>query len=343
LKTKFKIKSSCLAIAVVFVGLYQTTADDELKKKATWKQPTTAEIRVSITRWLDQKQADELTRAKIEAVLADENFELTGDALEIVGEVLAIAEPRVSDLVQSVGKQREGRQNLSLKILDVEDLDPIVRNNVSLLAARWLAQNDLYDESRSLLELLKTDDVLDPASLLFFRALVTHRLFDKTDCTKNIDRLFENKDALPRRFAQVATLMQADIKAMKDESLDHAARMMDDINRRISLYRSGKRVIGEEKKVIDMLDKIVEELEKKQQQQQGGSTNPSSPMQDSRIAGGKGDGKAAPKNYGEGGEWGDLPPAKRAEAMAEMAKGLPPHYREVIEEYFRKLAEENDK
>ena len=56
---------------------------------------------------------------------------------------------------------------------------------------------------------------------------------------------------------------------MKAESLDHAARMMDDINRRISLYRSGTKVIGQEKKVIDMLDKIIEELEKQQQQQQG--------------------------------------------------------------------------
>ena len=38
-----------------------------------------------------------------------------------------------------------------------------------------------------------------------------------------------------------------------------------------------------------------------------------------------------------------LPPEKRAAALAEMARDLPPHYREVIEEYFRQLARESGK
>jgi hypothetical protein len=33
-----------------------------------------------------------------------------------------------------------------------------------------------------------------------------------------------------------------------------------------------------------------------------------------------------------------LPPSRRAAALAEMTRDLPPHYREVIEEYFRQLA-----
>ncbi len=328
---------------VVSLFAVNLNAQDELTKKASWTPSSAKILRDTMNRHLASIQLDELKKAKIDAVLSDENIEMTGDHLESFTDALAIVEPKVIELVESLREHPENPKKPKLSVLDDEKLAPVIRNNVSLAVGRWLAQNRFYDEAKDLLGLLKTGDVVDPGTLLFYRALVDHRLFEKNACLKTIDRLYENESSLPRRYTQISRLMQNDIKAMKAESLDHAARIMDDINRRISLNRSGKRVIGQEKRVIDMLDKIIEELEKQQQQQQGSSTNPSSPMQDSRIAGGKGDGRAQSKNYGEGGEWGDLPPAKRAEAMAEISKNLPPHYRQVIEEYFRKLAEDDDK
>ena len=66
-------------------------------------------------------------------------------------------------------------------------------------------------------------------------------------------------------------------------------------------------------------------------------------MDDSFNAGGTADGEVVGKNQILGGSWGNLPPAKRAKALAEIAKDLPPHYRSVIEEYFRQLASESDR
>jgi hypothetical protein len=37
-------------------------------------------------------------------------------------------------------------------------------------------------------------------------------------------------------------------------------------------------------------------------------------------------------------QWGKLPEKQRAEAMQELTRDMPPKYREVIENYFRKLA-----
>ena len=338
---KLQIPVSGIMLLVVLMAT--TSAQDELVKKASWKPSSAKSMRETMSRHLATLPLDELKKTKVETILSDENIEMTADHLESFTDALAVIEPKVIELVESLRTNPATPTKPKLNVLDDEKLAPMVRNNVSLAVGRWLAQNQFYDEARDILGLLKTGDVVDPGTLLFYRALVSHRLFEKANCLKTIDRLFENELTLPRRYAQISRLMQTDIRAMKAESLDHAARMMSDINRRIALNRSGKRVITEEKRVIDMLDKIIEELEKQQQQQQGGSANPSSPMQDSRIAGGKGDGKAQSKNYGEGGEWGDLPPAKRAEAMAEISKDLPPHYRQVIEEYFRKLAAEDDK
>ncbi len=65
-------------------------------------------------------------------------------------------------------------------------------------------------------------------------------------------------------------------------------------------------------------------------------------MNDSQAAPMQGTGEAQSKPKSDGGSWGGLPAQKRAAAMAEIAKDLPPHYRSVIEEYFRKLAQDDD-
>jgi hypothetical protein len=138
--------------------------------------------------------------------------------------------------------------------------------------------------------------------------------------------------------------MLADIEPLEPDSLDEISRIMDDIRRRTSLYRSGKLVLGQEEQVIKKLDKLIEKLESQQQSQPAsGKTVPSAPMQDSMKAPGKGSGQVTSKQTKDGGRWGDLPPAERAAALAEMAKDMPPHYREVIEEYFRRLAKEDDR
>jgi hypothetical protein len=46
------------------------------------------------------------------------------------------------------------------------------------------------------------------------------------------------------------------------------------------------------------------------------------------------------KKIGSKSGWGDLPPKEREEALQQISKDLPAHFRDVIEEYFRKLARE---
>ncbi|MCH1495464.1 MAG: hypothetical protein L7U72_09550, partial [Rubripirellula sp.] len=85
--------------------------------------------------------------------------------------------------------------------------------------------------------------------------------------------------------------------------------------------------------------------QQQQQQQQassgqgGGSQGgQGSPMQDSQIAGGGGNGDVDRKKIKDKDGWGNLPPAERQEAIQQISRDLPTHYREAIEAYFRKLA-----
>jgi hypothetical protein len=63
-------------------------------------------------------------------------------------------------------------------------------------------------------------------------------------------------------------------------------------------------------------------------------------MQDSQIAPFGGSGTVDQKrltNYAQ--NWGKLPEKERAKAMAELTRDMPPRYREVIENYFKKVAQ----
>jgi hypothetical protein len=44
------------------------------------------------------------------------------------------------------------------------------------------------------------------------------------------------------------------------------------------------------------------------------------------------------RDLGSDADWGDLPPHAREEALQQIGREFPPHYREAIEHYFKRLA-----
>ncbi len=321
------------------------STDEELTRPATW-QVVSLE-RVSL--WANQLlETSELNNAAREAIARlERNVEFQVDPLDAVREILMAAYPSVAPILaatrQPLAPHLAAQQIAAAPLWDESLLPKIARDQALLIVGRWLAQNDLYDEALSTMEPLTIDDVIDPATLLFYRGLSQHRLLLKSDCLESLQTLMENDSQIPRRFAVVSRLMLADIEPLEVDSLDEIARLMDDVRRRQQLFRSGTRVLGREQQLIEKLDRLIEELEQQLQQSQqasAGQSSPSNPMPDSQNAGGRGAGNVDNQRLPDGGSWGDLPPRQRAAALTEMAKDLPPHYREVIEEYFRLLAKE---
>src|SRR5262249_21201822 len=162
-------------------------------------------------------------------------------------------------------------------------------------------------------------------------AVGQHRLLKKEECLTVVSKLLEQESELPRRYVTLARLMEADIKPLKEDSLDEIARLMDDIRRRLALARAGQVVRDEEHSVVSKLEKMIDELEKqrqKQQQQKKQAGNrsgrqPNSPMQDSQRAELKGPGEVDPKNLGKRDGWGNLPPKERQEVLQQIGRELP--------------------
>jgi hypothetical protein len=336
-----------LVLAVLIAG--SLLAADELERRATWSIPTTADVKARLDDYLVGKTLDEAAKLKIDALWPDEAQPIDGsELLDRLTASLAVVEPKAAEVVAAC------RQGGSLLIapkfagLTDDSLLPLVRDNLRLLVGRWLAQHDLVDESLDVLKDVSTDHVADPATLLFYQAVGQHRLLKKDECLAAASKLLEREAELPQRYQALARLMEADIKPLKADSLDEIARMMDDIRRRLALARAGKVVRDEEDEVIAKLEKMIDELEKQRQmrqrqRQQAGNRNarqPNQPMQDSQRAELKGPGEVDPKNVGKRDGWGNLPPKERQEVLQQIGRELPAHFRETIEEYFKRLAQD---
>ena len=232
---------------------------------------------------------------------------------------------------------------------EIESLPKPIRMTVKTWLGRSLVRARLYDEALPVIAEVDATASIDPASTLFYRGACYHALLMKKEALVDLRMLLENEEDCPVRFSRLAKMMVADIKPLKEDSLDEISRLMTDVSRRLDLGRAGDKVETQEQKIIDKLSKLIDKLEEQQQQQQqqqqaggGGGGDPkggqSSPMQDSQIAGGSGDGNVKKKDLGDDDGWGNLPPAERKEALQKISRDLPTHYRDAIEAYFRKRA-----
>lgn len=253
----------------------------------------------------------------------------------------AIADPATRDFVEACQLQNAPLAPPDPALLDRADAGRFYAANVSLFYGRYLAHRQMFEEALEALERTSIGDVVDPASLLFFKAVCQHHLLMKSEGLATIEQLLKNTEGVPVRYSTVASLMQYDLEGLRDESLDEVARKMSDVERRLGLGRTGQKVQKKEDEIIVTLDELIKKIE----DQQGGgggaggqSNRSSSPAQDSVIKGSTAPGKVDPRKFKSQGEWGDLPPKARAKAKDLIARQFPAHYRDAIDEYTKKAA-----
>ena len=329
-------------------------ANDALEGRASWHRYDAEEMAKMLRGSLDElgmipAEMDQVTEEFLAAI---ETRDL--DPLDALMEVSRGFVPVVEQLVSQSG------QDLSLagqqmdpnhpSYIDVESLPKSMRNSTRTWLGRELVRARLYDEAMPAIAEVDPSQSIDPAATLFYRGACYHALLMKKEALADLRRLLENEDECPVRFSRTAQLMVADIKPLKEDSLDEISRIMTDVTRRLDLGRTDEEVKKQEQKIIDKLTKLIDKIEEQQQQQQqqqqqssGGQQDnqqgsQGSPMDESRIAGASGNGDVDRRNIEERDGWGNLPPAERQQAIQQISRDLPTHYREAIEAYFRKLA-----
>jgi hypothetical protein len=339
-----------------------TTATDDFARAASWAPPPVADVRAEALDWLADRVADDPAAAMtVERGRAAWDARGSGagfDLLDAVMEVLALGEPRIAEVWEAAGGPglaTAGRATSATPLptdepwLDDPAIAGFEQDAVRLWLGRQLVRHERFDEALPLLAGLDVATVVDPAALLFHRAACLHWMLESEEAIDTLEQLLERADDIPVRYERVARLLRADMAALEDESLDHVARRMRDITRRLGLGRAGADTRRVQDGVIASLDRMIKDLEDQQQQQDqqqsagsggggGGQGGAGSPLDESRLAGGGGPGEVKNRDLGGGDGWGNLPPQAREESLQQIGREFPPHYREAIEQYFKRLA-----
>jgi hypothetical protein len=322
-----------------------SSAASDLLSEASWQPVTLEAVRAQLDEYLQSAQLPLDRQAMVRDAWRAGGDDTEADMLDRLAECLAKADERVAELTRFCGSPRkEGQVLPEFAWLADSDTPVLARHNMRLYLARWLVQQGYYDEAVAWTNGLGTDDVVAPDALLFYRAVAHHQLVEPAQADTALAQLMQRQDGLPTRYQKLADLMQHDLSGLEDESLDHISRRMNDVRRRLAKGRTGERVQVVEKGVIDSLDKLIKKLEdeaaKQAQQCNSSGPAPSTPMQDSKIAELKGPGKVDRKDVGHKSGWGNMDDKDREKALQEIGREFPSHYREIIEEYFRRLAAE---
>jgi hypothetical protein len=341
------------AVAFPLVGT-AFAADKEKAEKAPFailKAPSFETARGQAQDWLKAVgKADELSSA-VEALWKQSDRPL----LDLVANTLILAD---SEAAKLLAEGRDPVTHAPTKVPEVltdTQRPAFYRANLGLAYAKALSQRRIFEETLEVLKTIKPEQVVDPASYFFHRAVAEHALTMKNDANRSITGLLEDVADTPDRYKFVSLLMLYDMQAWKDKDLGAIGRKMDNVERRLELARGGPQTQKIQREIVARLDELIKEMENQakgscqcngggcpnggQPGNGGGSANPSAPMQDSQIAGASGPGNVDPKKLkGLAEAWGKMPEKERAKALQEIIKDMPPLHREITENYFKKLA-----
>lgn len=329
--------------------------------------PTPEAARAQALDWL--KSTGKTDAATLKAF--DDIWKADRPLLDLVADTFSLGDPAAAKLLAEARDvdAPAPKEEVPAMLKDAK-LPAYFRANLALAYARSLSGRRVYEESLDALRSIKPEQVIDPAAYFFHKAVAEHALLQKEEATRTIARLLDDVPDAPDRYRLVATLMFLDMQSWRSKDLGEIARKMDNIERRLELARGGPQTQKMQKEVVARLDELIKQLENQQknqgqgQGQGGGPPNdggcppggqqpgqpgnqagqPTAPQQDSMGGQNSGPGRVDEKKLRELAEvWGKLPEKERERAMLELTRDLPPRYREVIESYFKKIADSSNR
>lgn len=215
------------------------------------------------------------------------------------------------------------------------------QGDLRLAVGRELVRRRRADDAWDLLKSLTPADVSDQAALYFHRGGVLQTLLRNDDAVREFLAL-ESVPNVPERYSATAKSIRAQLAGLKRESLPGIAHDMREIHRRLEVARPDQRTQDLNKDVVERLDKLICDCQKQADAaKKKGGGKPSKPAEESKPFQEKSTGEVADgRRFGDTGKWGDLPEKDRAKALQDLTRDYPAHYRDAVEEYFKKLSKE---
>lgn len=247
--------------------------------------------------------------------------------------------------------------------LRAED-DAFLAANAAYFRARSRIELAQFEETEEALRALLADKGVEAHTpyaphLWLLRAFCEARTLHAEAALQSIEALRSRYPDAPEAILVGARQLARELERREPGTLDEVAGVMDYVGDRLKADDAGQRVRDRQEEIIRLLDKLIEEQEKQEQSQcsgggqsakpgkekQGGkrpAARPQKPAENPNDQVGPGDSTdlhAAPK-ASPGEMWGQLPPAEREKILQGIRERFPSRYRQLVEQFYRSLAEE---
>jgi hypothetical protein len=256
-----------LALAVAFSLSGTGAAADRTGKHdpkdtasfGTLRAATSDTARAHSVQWLKQAgKSDAAALKEADSIWAQEDLSV----LDRVSMTLALGDPEAAKLLANAMDSGKPAPKAMPGILKNQGKPAFYRANLGLAYAKALAKRRVYEEALETLRTIKPEDVVDPASYFFVRAVAEHALLLKKDAVQSLVGLTEDVTDPPERYKMVGALMYDDMLRWRDKDLGDIARKMDNIERRLKLARGGPQTQKIQREVVARLDELIKQLEK---------------------------------------------------------------------------------
>lgn len=142
------------------------------------------------------------------------------------------------------------------------------------------------------------------------------------------------------RFRAVAHQRIAELEQQQDSKLHELADEMKKTKRDLKKQKTDKPVQVDQQHYIETLQELIEMYEQMEKQSSGppsGNGPSSAPASNSALPGGEASVGNLQKHATLADRWGDMKDRDRQKIEAQVQKDLPPQYRKMLEEYYKKL------
>ncbi len=162
--------------------------------------------------------------------------------------------------------------------------------------------------------------------------------------------LLEHPDS-SQRLVVAAEQMLGELQTRQPEQIGEVADLMNFAGRRLTHLDASKTVRKRQVRIVELLDKLIEEAENNEKNSSSSSSSggsggsksqqaPSNPMNESKLPGGSPpEGTLGERQRANPAEsWGAMPPAERARILQALRDNFPSRYRQLVEQYYEELA-----
>ena len=304
----------------------------------------------------EMSSADEAQKKAVQKLVGELRADSPADSIT---ESLIKLYPDYSNAIEASDNDELASAQKGLKVF-VDSDNQFLSADASFYLARTLMNHEQFEVALPYLEKLTGDlaeYTVHSGNAQFFIAVAQAGMLKNDEAIESF-RIFltENVDA-PERLRMSAWRQAQHLNDIAEGELDDVSHRMDFSRRRLAIEESNEETQGEQDKIINMLNKLIEDAEKQeaqssskqntqkksegqgQQPQPGGNKPGEKPSQSKGNQGGTSsnpNGRAVKKSFDNGAQsdWSRLRDIARDPANTTAKESLPPAYREMIEDIY---------